>query len=159
MPTSLLDEAAPFEPEIQETTDSTLVIALEPFTGATGYMLDIYADEDKTDKVASYTFDAAGKPLKATAFSYTVEGLKAGTAYYIETIAIKQSGNETTVLARNTIEAKTSGIPTANEIILPANLPSWIQRTDHHPYASETDIRITTCQDTVCHRKGNGYGQ
>lgn len=155
-----VEEAAPFEPEIQETTDSTLVIAWEPFTGATGYMLDIYADEDKTDKVASYTFDAAGKPLKATAFSYTVEGLKAGTAYYIETIAIKQSGNETTVLARNTIEAKTSGIPTANEIIT-AGKPSILAYNGQIIIrtASETDIRIYDLSGhCVVTGKVNGYG-
>lgn len=156
-----VEEAAqPFEPEIQETTDSTLAIAWEPVAGATGYILDVYGDEEKTDKVASYTFDAAGKPLKATGFSYTVEGLEAGTAYYIETIAIKQSGDETTVLARNTIQAKTTGTPTANETIT-ADKPSIqayngqiIIRT-----VSETDIRIYDLSGhCIVTGKVNGYG-
>lgn len=136
------EEAKAFEPGVLEATDSTLSLTWQPVAEATAYILDVYRDAELTDKVATYTFDANGQLLKTTDFSYTVEGLKAGTAYYIETTAVKQSGSETTVLARYTVEAKTSGIATSNENIATGK-PSVL--------ASNGQIIVrTTTETSVC---------
>lgn len=115
------EEAKPFEPEVLESTDSTLAITWEPVMDATGYTVKVYTDAAKEELMASYSFDANGQLLKSTDFSFTVENLKAGTTYYIETTAIKQMGDKTTVLAIYTVEAKTSGVATANETIVANN--------------------------------------
>lgn len=101
------------EPDVEERSDSTLTISWHSISEATHYALKIFRDKAMNNLIAQYEFDTNGQ-LRSTMFSYQIKELMSGQTYYIETTALQKTENETIILARNTLQAETSGKPVSN---------------------------------------------
>lgn len=113
----ILEDGEIIEPVAGEATDSTMTVTCNTFEQATGYLVNVYEDAEKTKLKAEYEFDADGN-LRSSSFSFTIKGLSAGQTYYIETMAVREGYYPTPIiLSQNTIEVKTTGTATANELI------------------------------------------
>lgn len=113
----ILEEGESLEPVAGEATDSTMIVTCNTFEQATGYIVRVYEDAEKTRLKVEYQLDADGN-LRSSSFSFTIKGLSAGQTYYIETTAVREGYYPTPIiLSQNTIEVKTTGNATGNETI------------------------------------------
>lgn len=109
----IMVEGEVIEPVVGEVTDSTTIVVWNTFEQATGYILKVYENAEKTKLKVEYKFDADGQLLRSSTFAFNIEELLPGHTYYIETLAIREGFFVTPIiLSQNTVEVKTSNTAT-----------------------------------------------
>ncbi|MDL2222034.1 Ig-like domain-containing protein [Parabacteroides sp. OttesenSCG-928-N08] len=93
------------EPEITITqTADELIVTVSGFDDASGYMVNIYKDANKTEILFQYLFDVNGN-LRSNDVTLTIDDIPSFDEYYVECVAYKDEDGNRIILSSTTVDS------------------------------------------------------